>query len=117
MARKRIPKPPEEVDQPIDARVEKEKEAFKSDTYEEKSKASEHSRSESVKWVLHWVAVAIFLTFAASYLLFLAVWAYHLLVPLEISFLNASQVDKLQSIVLSGIVASALSKYYEKYMK
>lgn len=116
MARKKIPPAPPEQPQ-IDKKAEKEVEAFSSDTYAEASRKAEYDRSEIIKWVFHWVAVVIFLGFVGIYLVFLACWGFHLATPETRHFLTATQIDKLQSIVLSGVVASAFAKYYDKYMK
>jgi len=117
VVKKAVPNVPEEAKPSNDLLAKKEEKAFAAGSYEEESKRSEHNRSEYVKWVLHWSAVLIFLEFVLIYMILLLVWAYHLIAPHAYWFFTPEQFDKVQAIVLSGVVASALSKYYERYMK
>lgn len=115
--KKPVPNVPDEPKPANDLLAKSEEKAFAAGSYEEQSKRSEHSRSENVKWILHWAAVLIFLEFVLIYMILLLVWAYHLVAPHDYWFFTPEQFDKAQAIVLSGVVASALSKYYERYMK
>lgn len=115
--KKPVPNIPDDQGRQNDALAKKEEKAFASGCYEAESKKSEHARSEWVKWILHWAAVLIFLEFVAIYMILLGMWAYHLIFPPTWWLFTAEQFDKVQAIVLSGVVASSLSKYYERYMK
>jgi hypothetical protein len=117
MVRKTVPPLPPDGGSGDDSLALKEQRAFDEGDYDKQSKQNEFNRSETVKTVLHYVAVAIFLEFVLVYMVLLAVWAWHLILPPDCWFLAPTQFEKVQAIVLSGVVASALSKYYERYMK
>lgn len=100
-----------------DSMAAKEEAAFRAANYAKISEKNEHTRSETVRWLLHWAAVLIFLEFVAIYVILLAVWAHDLVASDAKDWLDSATFDKVQAIVLSGIVASSLSKYYDRYMK
>lgn len=119
MAEKKLKKVPEilpETSQ-LDAMGAEEAAAFDSGELEKRAAQNEAWRSESIKNTLHYVALIVLGVFVLFFVAFLVSWGYHLVTPESWHYLTSEQVDKLQSFVLSSVVAASLSKYFESYMK
>lgn len=93
----------------------KEQDGFRFENLEEDAKEKEHSRSQKLQDLGAWLARILLIILSIIVIIGLILWAYHSFVPSAWTWLNASQIEKIES--LGKILLGAILGYYLNYFK
>ncbi|WP_340529432.1 hypothetical protein [Cupriavidus necator] len=83
---------------------------------ESDGKAQEHRRHQTFRNHINRAAIWIFWVIAASLLIGIVTFSWHLVTPASFHFLADKQLDKLQTILGSAVLSSALTGYVNRRM-
>ena len=108
------------IDPPSDAdsQADEEKAAFESpSSYEKESRENEHKRGELLKNSLHILVVSGVIIIGGLLIIGIVIWALHVLMPNSLHWLSTTQVNEIQKIMTSALLALVISDYSKKYLK
>lgn len=98
-----------------DSIADKESQAFEADSYDKESKRKAHQRGESLKDTLHnFVQVGVIVV-ACLLIIGVVIWAWHVLMPSYWHWLTIAQINEMQKIMSSALLAVVVSDYAKKY--
>lgn len=95
-----------------DDKAEQEAASIGNGSLEEDAAKKEHGRDQRFKEHFSCAALIIMWLSLTIVSLMAFIWAYHFLTPWH--FLDHTQVDKIQSMLFSGIIASVAQTYIKK---
>ncbi|CAM2331460.1 Transmembrane protein [Ralstonia mannitolilytica] len=83
---------------------------------EKDGKAQEHRRHQTFRNHINRATIWIFWVIALSLLIGIIIFSYHLLTPDSWHFLAEKQIEKLQTLLPSAVLSSALTGYVNRRM-
>lgn len=98
-----------------DGLATKEAESYAQGTLEEDARHRDHKRREEVKDLFKSVFIYGIILFFCISVAIASCWVWHLLTPESWHFLTDAQVNKLQLILISGILGN-LPTFAKKYL-
>jgi hypothetical protein len=116
------PFPPESTfappDKPADARAEQEAAMLAQGVdLEEDGKKQEHRRYQSFRNHINLALIFVFWIVAVSIMVGILIYAWHIVAPDKWKFLSEKGFNKLQTLLGSAVLSSALSGYVKQRME
>ena len=87
---------------------------FDNASLEKDAKRRSHFRREGLKDHAYRAGLFLFWLIVSVFLFGLASWAYHLLTPVSIHFLDNEQIGRLENLVAGVAMATLVSEYRRK---
>jgi hypothetical protein len=86
------------------------------DDLEEEGKKKEHLRTQIFKDHIHYAVLGLFWLIVIGLAAGISVYAFHMLTPDSDHFLTEKALDKLQTVLASAVLSSALTGYAKQRM-
>ena len=99
-----------------DSLAEDEASAFAEDELEKRAKRGAHERRERFRDHIAKAAGFVFWVFVLMGVAAIGIWFWHLLAPETWHFLTSTQISKIEIVVFSAVLASAIPALARKYI-
>lgn len=99
-----------------DDKANQEANSFANETYEEEERKNEHGRKERIRKHISDAVVVLFWVAVISVAIMGVTLVYHMVMPIKAHYLSEDQLSRIQGMLFSGVVASALPAYVKKYI-
>ncbi len=99
-----------------DERALQEANSYAQGSLEEEAKKNEHNRRERLRYHMGCAAVVLFWMAVLGVTAMGIAWFWHMVTPIPLHYLEEAQVNKIQGMLFSGVVASVIPVYAKKYM-
>lgn len=106
---------PEPVPSEANHLADKEAGALESGHLKRDAAKRDHGRKQGLRDHLVWGIKFLFWLVLFIVAVMIAIWSYHLLAPSCWHFLSSVQLEKIQTILFSGVTAAAISGVSKKY--
>lgn len=116
----RVPQGPDQVLQQEPDQVWQAESRVSGETQEwDNEKAIQNARDENTVSFLHhsgWIGIVFMYFVALVFIISIAIWFVHFLVPDQWQWLTETQLSKIQTVIFSGSFGAILSAYAQRHL-